>query len=232
MKVIKMINSIKKILKTFQNYLKYRKLSRHNFQKDHWEEYLLDYDGVHELFGHEWGDPEDSKDRFGDYLSVKNLLISKINPNTVVLEIGSLGGKWTQYLMGCKRVIAMDINESFKDLLQKRFSGSNNLEFYVGRGGDLQGIPNGSVNLVFTMDTFTRVQEKHIRSYFKEISRVLVKNGEAILHCPNSDLPVSKERAFTPLKTRDLQEMAKSNFTDFFIDSKTLKHGSLLVVKK
>ncbi len=71
----------------------------------------------------------------------------------------------------------------------------------------LQGITSNSVDLVFTMDTFTRVRGKYIRNYFKEINRVLVKGGEAILHLPNDDLPLSKKRDFTPLSTKKIKEM-------------------------
>jgi hypothetical protein len=127
----KMINVVKSIYSVFRSYLRSRRLSDPNFQKEHWEEFLENHDKSQSNtpFGFEWGDPEDSQDRFGNYLSVKKLLMSKVNSGTTVLEIGALGGKWTQYLMHAKLVIAVDINEKFKDYLKNKFPGKKNLEF-------------------------------------------------------------------------------------------------------
>ena len=153
-------------------------LTNHNFQKEHWQEFLEQYDEIDsDDFGFEWGDPDDEKDRHGHYKAVKALLLQSFSKESVVLEIGSLGGKWTQYLLSAKKVIAVDINDYFVDYLTRKFYKSNNLEFYVSGGNELNGIEDNSVDMVFSMDTFSRVQKKYIWDYFREIGRILTDRG-------------------------------------------------------
>jgi len=127
--------------------------SSHRFQKKHWNEYIkegeLDSWGV----GFEWGDPSRSDDRHGDYLAVRNLLISKVNIETVVLEIGALSGKWIEFIAPAKKIIAVDIGQFFEKYLLSRYSEYNNLECYVSSGDELNGIGDSTVDLVFSMDT-------------------------------------------------------------------------------
>lgn len=229
-----MSNNIKLFYKNFHSKIRKIKLSRHRFQKCHWQEHLENYneDEIGQPYGYEWGNPEDSQDRFGNYLSVKQLLLDKINTDSTVLEIGALGGKWTKYFLYAKKFIAVDINDYFITYLQKKFPSQSNLEFYVSAGNELKGIPDQSIDIVFTLDTFTRVKESYICDYFKEVSRVLVTGGHAILHLPNDDLPVSKSRGFTSLTTNKINKLAQRFFNHFVIDSETLNHGSILIAKK
>ncbi len=82
-----------------------RKYNSTQFQKTFWEEHLSSFVKTPEnrdlsKYGYSWGDPEKSDDNLGNYLSIKQILESKINKKTVVLEIGTLGGKWTRYMLG------------------------------------------------------------------------------------------------------------------------------------
>jgi len=87
-------------------------------------------------------------------------------------------------------------------------------------------------NLVFCMDTFTRVRKKWILNYFKEFERILVKGGAVVVHVPNDDLPVSRGRGFTSLDSCEIAKLCTKHFTEFVIDSMTLKHGSVIYAKK
>ncbi len=203
----------------------------HIFQKTHWETYLKNYNESQPI-GFEWGDPDDENDRHGNYKAVKDLLLSRINEESTVLEIGTLSGKWTQFMFSAKKIIAVDINKFFIEYLSRKYPQVKNIEFYVSSGNELKGIDSGSVDLVFSMDTFSRVKKQYIYDYFKEISRVLTRGGEAILFMPNNDLPISKDRGFTAITTKWIEKHAKKYFSNFVIDSKTLKHGSILICKK
>jgi len=83
-----------------------------NFQSLHWREELENYDWQSdEIYGNVWGNPEDPNDRWGNHVSIRNRLIGFARPDKVLLEIGSLAGKWTQYLLASKRIICVDLNE-------------------------------------------------------------------------------------------------------------------------
>lgn len=129
-------------------------------------------------------------------------MIDKINSGIIVLEVGSLSGKWTQYMLNAKKIIAVDINNYFVEFLKNKFKNAPNIDFYITTGHELNGIAENSVDLIFSIDTMIRIKEKYIRNYIKEISKVLVVGGVAILHLPNKELPMSKSFGFTSLTTK------------------------------
>ena len=213
-----------------------RKFNSRKFQFKHWENHLFEFsnsDKNPSEYGYEWGDPDNSNDRLGNYLSIKQKLINSINDKTVVLELGTLGGKWTRYLLHAKKIICVDINSYFIDYIKKLFPDSiGKLNFYVSEGNELMGVMDSSVDLIFTIDTLVRVEKEYIYDYFKEMNRVLRPNGKIICHLPNSDMADSEARRFTKLSTAEIKEQAQKYFSNYTIDSNTITHGSILFATK
>ena len=125
MKFVRYILKPFSIYNSFRNYLISkvaflfrRKYNSRKYQLEYWENHLLEFSNSHKnpsVYGYEWGDPDNSKDELGNYLSIKQKLINLINDKTVVLELGALGGKWTRYLLHAKKIICVDINSYFID---------------------------------------------------------------------------------------------------------------------
>jgi ubiquinone/menaquinone biosynthesis C-methylase UbiE len=80
------------------------------------------------------------------------------------------------------------------------------------------------------MDTLVRVEKEFIFDYLKEISRVLTKNGKAIIHLPNSDIQDCLNRNFTKLSTNEIINEVEKYFDNYILDSKTIVHGTLLKI--
>ncbi len=143
---------------------KRKKYNSTGFQKNHWEEELLKYKNSDKdpfLFGDEWGDLAKPDSVLGNYLGIREVLLNKISGQSTVLEIGTLGGKWTKYMFGANKIICVDINTVFIDFVKELFPESiSKLEFYVSKGNELTGIADSSVDLVFSMDTLVRVEKK------------------------------------------------------------------------
>lgn len=205
-------------------------------QKEFWIDHFEKFKHTHtdiEHYGYAWGDPEKSDDPLGNYLSIKHKLDALITPQSTVLELGTLNGKWTRYLLEAKKVICVDINTEFITWISERYSNYlSKISFYITQGDELAGIEGNSVDLVFSIDTLVRVEKESIYAYLHEIKRVLKPKGVAILHLPNSDIEGSKQRGFIPLCTHEISEMIHSLFDIATIDSLTLKHGSLIILEK
>ncbi|MCD4668649.1 MAG: class I SAM-dependent methyltransferase [Sulfurimonas sp.] len=207
-------------------------------QKKFWANQLKSYieqnqDLDKEEYGYSWGDPENQNDTLGNYLSINNKLQSKINSQTTILELGTLGGKWTKYMLNAKKIICVDINDVFIKAINHRYSTHlDKFEFYISDGDELSGIKSNSVDLVFCIDTLVRVEKNAIFNYLKEISRVLSEKGEAIIHLPNSDIEDCRNRDFIDLNTREINEQAAKYFSSFEINFTTIVHGILLYVKR
>ncbi|NQT24633.1 class I SAM-dependent methyltransferase [candidate division KSB1 bacterium] len=213
-----------------------RKYNSRKYQLEYWEKHLLEFSNSNNnpsVYGYEWGDPDDPENVLGNYLSIKQKLIDSITDNMVVLEIGTLGGKWTRYLLNAKKIICVDINKYFISYIKKLFPESiDKLDFYISEGNELKGVIDSSVDLIFTMDTLVRVDKDYIYDYFSEMKRVLRPGGKIICHLPNSDLTDSQAKRFTKLNSAEIKHQAQKYFSDYSIDSKTIVHGSILFATK
>lgn len=199
------------------------------YQKWHWKNELAKYNwNSAKLFGYDWGDPENANDRWGNYLEIKNRMLSHITPTTCVLEIGSLGGKWTQYLLHARQIICADINELGFEYIKKKLP-CDNTKFYLTKGDELHGIDDGTVDFVFSLDTLVRVPKKFIRRYFAEAYRVLKPGGIIFLHLPCTQKPVSRAKGFTRLSLKEIERYCQeSNFENMVIDKNIIIHGIIL----
>lgn len=224
-------------LSDFSGYEKIEKLDYNNIeaQKFNWERKLKEYKVNNEnleQYGFEWGNPEDSNYELGNYLEIKNLLQNSIQKNHTVLEIGTLGGKWTAYMTNAKKIICVDINEYFIEAINSRFSKEvlEKIQFYVSNGNELNGVESDSVDVIFTIDTLVRAEKEFIFDYIKEIKRVLKEGGKAIIHLPNSDMEDSRERGFTDISTDEIDRELGKYFKNYRIDSELIIHGSLIFI--
>ena len=147
-----------------------------------------------------------------------------------VLEVGSCGGKWTQYMLKAQHVICVDLNDEFFDYI-KNHMPSDNITFYKTSGYELSGVGDRSVDFIFSMDTFVRIPKKFIFDYFKEFSRVLRYHGKICLHLPCNDMIGCTKRKFVDLSRDEIKKLCIDNgFNDFYIDDQTIKPGIILRV--
>lgn len=206
------------------------------FQKECWEQNLLEYMDCHgdlEHYGFAWGDPENANDILGNYLAVLEKLQSLIHVDSTVLELGTLGGKWTKYLFQANKIICVDINSLMETVIKQRYPESaDKFHFYVSSGDELNGIASDSIDLVFCIDTLVRSSKKIIKAYLLEISRILKKGAIALIHLPANEKPGSVERGFTSISSAEILEYCRPHFTSVEPDLEVLTHGVFLSLRK
>jgi len=200
----------------------------------HWKKYLQEEQKKsHGLIGYDWGDPENPKDPYGNYKQILDWLQTGISSDSHVLEIGSLGGKWTQYMSYARLVTCVDLFEETFDFLNKRLGDRLNLQFYKTKGNELRGISSDSVDLVFSMDAFPRIPKKSIQRYLFEIFRVLNRDGKVLIHLPCQDIPFCRRKAFTPISSQWIRKTVEAigfRVPQFHFD--LIKHGIILQAVK
>lgn len=223
----------KRSMRWTQGWYKMLRYNLPSFQKSHWQEELAKYDWNASCpFGYDWGDPENPNDRWGNYLQLKERLLAQVTPRSTVLEIGSLGGKWTQYVLHARRIICVDINELGFAYIKKKFP-QDNITFYLTRGDELTGIADNSVDLIFSFDTLVRVPKSYIARYFKEMSRVLTSGGRIYIHLPCLEKEVSRAKGFTRLTMAEIQKYCAINqFEQVVIDNDIIIHGVIVEAHK
>lgn len=190
-----------------------------------------------EIYGYSYGDPLSPKavtssgELLGDYRKILDeYLVSNIDDDTVIMELGSLAGKWVQHVLMAGTVICVDLNTIGFAFIEENLP-SDNIEFYQTQGYELDGIEDDSVDIIFSMDTLVRSEKGIFSDYMKEFKRVLREDGKLCLHFPCTSSKGSVARGFTPLTEEEIIDMCELNeFSDYEIDSETITHGIILKV--
>jgi SAM-dependent methyltransferase len=195
------------------------------------------------LYGDEWGDPELRGWRYalhrvwrrgvspGALHKVVDLYIRPyLTADATVVEIGCGGGRWTRYLVGAKKLIAVDISPVFFAPLRARFPQAN-LEFYQSSGFELRGIGDGSVDYVFSFGTFVHIEPEGIAAYLAEIQRVLRVGGVAVIQYAAKEKPAARDkRTFSAMTAERMAAMTPLPL--IVHDTRLLNHSNLAILKK
>jgi ubiquinone/menaquinone biosynthesis C-methylase UbiE len=114
---------------------------------------------------------------------IEHLLRADIPDGAAVLEIGPGGGRWTEELQQrSKRLTGLDISAACVRTCQARFLHCDNVDFRVGSGSDLDGVPDASVDAIWSFDVFVHVDLREFRAYTAEFARVLRPGGIGVIH--------------------------------------------------
>ncbi len=152
------------------------------------------------------------------------------------MEIGSGGGRWTQYLLRqARQVIAVELNpESFGYLARRFPEHADRLRFYATSGYEMAGIPTGAIDLVFSFDVLVHVDPEGIGQYLMEIERVLRPGGRAMLHYGDVDKPIANANPGFSRMTRARMEalLARTRLAVLDHDTETVFHSNLVALTR
>ena len=95
------------------------------------------------------------------------------------------GRNTAKLLEQAEHVWVIDINEENIAWCRRRFAGDARVEFLVGDGMTLRGVPDASITLVYCFDAMVHFDSDSVRSYLRESARVLVPGGRAFFHHSN-----------------------------------------------
>jgi SAM-dependent methyltransferase len=118
------------------------------------------------------------------------LATSLIDPyarlGATILEIGPGHGRWTEYLAPrAGKLILVDLSPQCLEYCGKRFQGLNQIECRLTDGSNLPADLSNSIDLVWSFDCFVHIRAADMRGYLREIARVLVPGGKAVIHHAN-----------------------------------------------
>jgi 2-polyprenyl-3-methyl-5-hydroxy-6-metoxy-1,4-benzoquinol methylase len=131
------------------------------------------------MLGDEWGGPA-----FADL--VIELVAPYVGADVDVLELGCGGGKFSGRLAPrCRSLVCSDISEQMiertRATLRQRGLDTN-VDYRVLNGVDFTGVPDESVDFIFSYDVQLHLQPQNVFSYMRDARRVLRDNGVFMLH--------------------------------------------------
>ena len=181
-------------------------------------------EGAH--YGDRWGDPV-SDPVLGSIR--ERYLEPHAGPETVALEIGSGGGRWTQFLVGCRTLYCVEYNPEMFGYLAERFPGAP-LVFVQTSGVDMPGVPPGEVDFVFSYGVLVHLEAEQLGPYLGTIASVLRPGGQACLHVANAAKPAGRAKdGFADIDlacVRDLVAAAGLRLAE--VDDETLPHSTMI----
>lgn len=112
-------------------------------------------------------------------------LIHKLDFECVVDLAAGHGRNSAKILPHAKQLIIVDINQECVDFCKRRFEDNDKIRFLKNDGVSLNGIPDGSVSLIYSFDSMVHFDSDVLRGYLREFYRVLKPGGHCFCHHSN-----------------------------------------------
>jgi ubiquinone/menaquinone biosynthesis C-methylase UbiE len=175
------------------------KTVENRYAKD-WNNYSKMWDGEfgsnYSHLGEEWND-DGTAERSRDSFYFKIYAERFINLNTIALEVGPGGGKWTVLMAPkVKKLIALDVADEMLKRTKERCESQNisNVEYILSDGVGFTDVPDESIDFFFSRDVFVHIAMEDTFIYAQEMNRVLVPGGIGICHYAINSVPEAWER--------------------------------------
>lgn len=122
-----------------------------------------------------WGAESVFKKRF-DTLDTSN-----------ILEIACGRGRHVnKYWDISDSITLVDILQENINICRKRFGDNEKIMYYCNNGFNLEKVPDESISSVFSYDSMVHFEMLDIYSYLKDIFRILIPGGKALIHHSNN----------------------------------------------
>jgi ubiquinone/menaquinone biosynthesis C-methylase UbiE len=177
-------------------------------------------------YGREWGDPDVTapqvfiRDRY---------LLPYVNPDHVALEIGPGGGRWTKHLLAFRRLYVIDYHSELLCELRARCDRPN-MRFIVNHGNDFPGVPEKSIDFLFSFACFVHLEPHLIAAYLKNMTNILKPGGNAVIsYSDKTKIGAQTNSTFsenTPVRMREM--VTKGGFRILEEDLTTLWNSSVV----
>jgi SAM-dependent methyltransferase len=122
-----------------------------------------------------------------DFERVLDEMEVAIGPSDTVVEVGCGVGRLTRVLAGhAGRIVALDVSEEMLVRAREHNPGLDNVEWVLGDGTSLAGVPDASADACVSLLVFQHIPDPAITlSYVREIGRVLKAGGWAVIQVSN-----------------------------------------------
>lgn len=189
------------------------------------------YFSKHSMYGLQWGHPLHGTAKF----VVPEYIQPRMVDADTVLEIGPGGGRYTQFLLDCSHLILVEYNTEFFAILEELYGDKGpKLSFVTSDGSSLPGVPDQSVDFVFSFDCFVHLDIPLIRGYLADIGRVLAPDGYAVIHYADKNKEAAQKQGsnFSPTTSEKMRELVtEAGYEITKEDIKRISHSSIMEIR-
>jgi hypothetical protein len=120
-------------------------------------------------------------------------------PAQTILEIAPGFGRWTHYLKDyCDELWAIDKSSECMEACARRFAAAPHVHCCLNDGRSLSMVPDGSIDFVFSFDSFVHPNRDIVEGYLQELRRKLKIGGKGFIHHSNFGEYVNSPRERLP----------------------------------
>ena len=155
-----------------------------------WSRYAREWDDRPDLnlgvstLGEEWGGAE-----FAERI-VADVAAPYLGPEVDVLELGCGGGKFSAHLRKrSRRLTCADISADMLARTRAHVGEGDDVEFLQLNGRDFGGVPDASIDFVYSYDVLLHLQPQNVFSYLRDARRILRPGGIFMVHAINLAAP-------------------------------------------
>ncbi len=171
----------------------------------------------------------DREEVFGsfDYLTIQKIFSLLSKSNNTILEIGSYDGYFIKYYQDFNKIILSDITE-YSNL----YPNNPNFDFVLLNGHNLSNIKKNSVDVVFSIDTFVRLDKMIIKTYILDLIRIVKPGGYMILHIPNIFHGYSMLLEYTKVSKSFFRNLLSNSCDEIIFNDELHQKSSFLICKR
>jgi SAM-dependent methyltransferase len=178
------------------------------------------------IYGQQWGDP----DTWTPLRFVRDhYVLPFVNPEHTAVEIGCGGGRWTYYLLGFKKVYAVDYYEDLLVRFRKTFARHRHVKAVKNNGADFPDVAPHSVDYILSFGCFGHINQLLINCYLSNIKAILKRGGNAVIHYSDKNKPIAQHPAFSDNTPEQMRAMVLGHgFTIVREDTGTMWNGGII----
>src|SRR5262249_24497061 len=106
---------------------------------------------------------------------------------------------WTHYLKDCcNRLWAVDKSSECIEACRRRFAAESHVHCCLNNGRSLSMIPDGSIDFVFSFDSFVHTNRDVVEAYLRQLGTKLKIGGKGFIHHSNFGEYVNSPRERLP----------------------------------
>jgi SAM-dependent methyltransferase len=165
-----------------------------NYNRFYWDRYVREWDnpdferdrssaegtGDSAIIGEEWGTPGDVDE------IVETYIVSQVSPDSVVLEIGSGGGRIASRVAPqVGELWCLDVSQEMLARLRRTLGDHDNVRFVLANTPAVPLELRGRLDFAYSFDVFVHLDLHTQWQYIDALARGLKPGGRAFLHTAN-----------------------------------------------